>query len=79
VAGALAVDGDINGAPVLAVALACLISDFFWFRAGRISASASCACCADFAVARLLRQPDGRQFQALGAEGADRRQVHPRF
>ena len=36
VAGALAVDGDMNGALVLAAALsACLISDFPWFRAGR--------------------------------------------
>ncbi|QYG09465.1 VTT domain-containing protein [Janthinobacterium sp. PAMC25594] len=36
VAGALAVDGDMNGGLVLAAALgACLISDFTWFRAGR--------------------------------------------
>ncbi|MBB5370892.1 MULTISPECIES: VTT domain-containing protein [unclassified Janthinobacterium] len=36
VAGALAVDGDMHFATVLAAALAaCLISDFTWFRAGR--------------------------------------------
>jgi membrane protein DedA with SNARE-associated domain/rhodanese-related sulfurtransferase len=36
VAGALAVDGDLHWATVLAVSLAaCLVSDFFWFRAGR--------------------------------------------
>ncbi|MES2152721.1 MAG: VTT domain-containing protein [Pseudomonadota bacterium] len=36
VAGALAVDGDVSWVAVLAVSLAaCLISDFFWFRAGR--------------------------------------------
>ena len=36
VAGALAVDGDTSWAAVLAVSLAaCLISDYFWFRAGR--------------------------------------------
>ncbi len=36
VAGALAVDGDISWPMCLAVSvLACLISDFFWFRAGR--------------------------------------------
>ena len=36
VAGALSVDGDTHWPAVLAVSLvACLISDFFWFRAGR--------------------------------------------
>lgn len=36
VAGALSVDGDMNGALVLAAALtACLISDLTWFKAGR--------------------------------------------
>ena len=36
VAGALAVDGDISWQLCLAVSVAaCLISDFFWFRAGR--------------------------------------------
>jgi membrane protein DedA with SNARE-associated domain/rhodanese-related sulfurtransferase len=36
VAGAMSVDGDTNWFAVLAVAmLACLISDSFWFRAGR--------------------------------------------
>ncbi|RJG11485.1 VTT domain-containing protein [Massilia cavernae] len=36
VAGALAVDGDISWAAAVAVAVgACLISDIFWFRAGR--------------------------------------------
>ena len=36
VAGALAIDGDISWPVALAVSvLACLISDFFWFRAGR--------------------------------------------
>ena len=36
VAGALAVDGDTSWAAVLVVSLiACLISDYFWFRAGR--------------------------------------------
>ncbi|MFA9218035.1 MAG: VTT domain-containing protein [Sphingomonadaceae bacterium] len=36
VAGALAVDGDTPWPAVLAVSLAaCLISDYFWFRAGR--------------------------------------------
>jgi membrane protein DedA with SNARE-associated domain/rhodanese-related sulfurtransferase len=36
VAGALSVDGDTPWAAVLAVSLvACLISDYFWFRAGR--------------------------------------------
>jgi membrane protein DedA with SNARE-associated domain/rhodanese-related sulfurtransferase len=37
VAGALAVGGDISWPAALAVAVgACLISDFFWFRAGRL-------------------------------------------
>jgi membrane protein DedA with SNARE-associated domain/rhodanese-related sulfurtransferase len=36
IAGALAVDGGVNWALTLAMAvLACLISDYFWFRAGR--------------------------------------------
>jgi membrane protein DedA with SNARE-associated domain/rhodanese-related sulfurtransferase len=36
VAGALSVDGDTRWPAVLAVSLlACLISDYFWFRAGR--------------------------------------------
>lgn len=36
VAGALAVDGPLHGPLALAFALlACLISDYFWFRAGR--------------------------------------------
>jgi membrane protein DedA with SNARE-associated domain/rhodanese-related sulfurtransferase len=36
VAGALAIDGDVSWQLCLAVSmLACLISDFFWFRAGR--------------------------------------------
>ncbi|MGV7208887.1 VTT domain-containing protein [Oxalobacteraceae bacterium A2-2] len=36
VAGALSVDGDSNWLAVLAVSMAaCLISDYFWFRAGR--------------------------------------------
>jgi membrane protein DedA with SNARE-associated domain/rhodanese-related sulfurtransferase len=36
VAGAMSVDGDTRWPAVLAVAIvACLISDFFWFRAGR--------------------------------------------
>jgi membrane protein DedA with SNARE-associated domain/rhodanese-related sulfurtransferase len=36
VAGALAVDGHVNWALVLAASvLACLASDYFWFRAGR--------------------------------------------
>ena len=36
VAGALAVDGDTSWAAVLAASLlACLISDYFWYRAGR--------------------------------------------
>lgn len=36
VAGALAVDGQVSWPVVLAVSLmACLISDYFWFRAGR--------------------------------------------
>jgi membrane protein DedA with SNARE-associated domain/rhodanese-related sulfurtransferase len=36
VAGALAVDGDSSWPAVLAVSMAaCLISDYFWFRAGR--------------------------------------------
>jgi membrane protein DedA with SNARE-associated domain/rhodanese-related sulfurtransferase len=36
VAGALSVDGDTKWPAVLAVSLvACLISDYFWFRAGR--------------------------------------------
>ncbi|MES2740181.1 MAG: VTT domain-containing protein [Pseudomonadota bacterium] len=36
VAGALAVDGDTSWAAVLAVSLAaCLISDYFWYQAGR--------------------------------------------
>lgn len=36
VAGALAVDGDVSWAAAWAVAVgACLISDLFWFRAGR--------------------------------------------
>ena len=36
VAGALAVDGDTSWPAVLAVSLAaCLVSDYFWFRAGR--------------------------------------------
>lgn len=36
VAGAMSVDGDTRWPAVLAVAmLACLISDYFWFRAGR--------------------------------------------
>ena len=36
VAGALSVDGDMNGALVLAAGLtACLLSDLTWFRAGR--------------------------------------------
>ena len=36
VAGALAVDGDTSWPAVLAVSMvACLISDYFWFRAGR--------------------------------------------
>jgi membrane protein DedA with SNARE-associated domain/rhodanese-related sulfurtransferase len=36
VAGALCIDGDSNWAEVLFVSLvACLISDYFWFRAGR--------------------------------------------
>jgi len=36
VAGALSVDGDTNWPAVLAVSMvACLISDYFWFRTGR--------------------------------------------
>ena len=36
VAGALSVDGDTNWGAVLAVSLlACLISDYFWYRTGR--------------------------------------------
>jgi membrane protein DedA with SNARE-associated domain/rhodanese-related sulfurtransferase len=36
VAGAMSVDGDTHWPSVLAVSMvACLISDFFWFRAGR--------------------------------------------
>ena len=36
VAGALSIDGDTHWPAVLAVSLvACLISDYFWFRAGR--------------------------------------------
>ena len=62
VAGALAVDGDMNGGMVLAAALgACLISDFTWFRAGRhFGKRILRPAVPHLAVARLLRQPDGR-------------------
>jgi membrane protein DedA with SNARE-associated domain len=42
----MSVDGDTHWPAVLAVAmLACLISDSFWFRAGRFTASASSLLC----------------------------------
>ena len=81
VAGALAAGGEISWPACLAASLAaCLISDYFWFRAGRFYGKRvlRLLCKISLSPDYCVSQTEDK-FRRFGCEVADRRQVHPRL
>ncbi len=80
-AGAMAFEGGASWqVSLLAVLLACLICDYFWFSAGRYLRQARAApAVPDFPVARFLRQPDRRPLPPLRPEVAAGLQIRSRL